>query len=275
MRVGVDVSYTPMSSPTGLTAATNAASGSLSGTYRYEVTAIDSAGGETTVASGSEVTQATGGSTPIGLYWNAVTGASGYNIYRTAAGGASGSEVYLTTVLSNYSSSSPFIDNGSITPGTASPPTTNTAYVSANSSNNDYANDNPIELNFWQNIGYDMTALDDSPANIGDVLVLTSGMQETGYSLASVSGGGVTSWTPVVVDSGDGSGNQTEMWIGTVTATGSNTITVSYDADPGTMNELTATEFSVPGVDSSTTWNVVASGSNDSSSYTTTADYRV
>ena len=137
MRVGVDVSYTPMSSPTGLTAATNAASGSLSGTYRYEVTAIDSAGGETTVASGSEVTQATGGSTSIGLYWNAVTGASGYNIYRTAAGGASGSEVYLTTVLSNYSSSSPFIDNGSITPGTASPPTTNTAYVSANSSNND------------------------------------------------------------------------------------------------------------------------------------------
>ena len=51
-RVGVDVTYNQMGVPAGLTTATNGATGSLStsSTYRYEITAIDSAGGETTPA---------------------------------------------------------------------------------------------------------------------------------------------------------------------------------------------------------------------------------
>lgn len=137
MRLGVDVTYSQMTAPSGLTAAA-AASGSGSLTngdiYYYKVTAIDSAGGETTASNEASATATSTGT--IDIYWTAVPGATAYKIYRSAANGASGSEVYLTTVLSNYSSTNPYQDNGSITAGTATPPASNTAYVSTNVSNN-------------------------------------------------------------------------------------------------------------------------------------------
>jgi hypothetical protein len=133
-RVDIDSTYAAMASPTGLTTAASAVAGSLAtGTYIYEVTAIDDAGGETTASTA--VSQATGADTSISLYWTAVPNAAGYKIYRTAVNGGAGTEVYLTTVNSNYTSVSPYIDNGSITLGTATPPGTTTAYVPTNTSN--------------------------------------------------------------------------------------------------------------------------------------------
>ncbi|HET9850236.1 MAG TPA: right-handed parallel beta-helix repeat-containing protein [Candidatus Saccharimonadales bacterium] len=130
MRISVDVIYNQMSSPGTLTL-TQSAGGSLTALakYYYEVTAIDSAGGETSTFD-ENTTTLTSGNQTIGISWTAVTGASGYRIYRSAANGVAGSEVYLTTVLS-----SSFTDNGSITAGTATPPTSSSAYTSSNKSN--------------------------------------------------------------------------------------------------------------------------------------------
>ncbi len=131
-EVAIDSTYTAMSSPTGLTVAAGTATGTLSNslTYYYQVTAVDASGGETTptAVSGGTTTPTTGS---INLYWTAVTGAYGYNIYRCS--GASCSEVYLTTVLTNYSSTNPYVDTGVLTVGSATPPSTTTAYLSTNS----------------------------------------------------------------------------------------------------------------------------------------------
>jgi len=140
MRLGVDVTYSQMAVPSGLTLGTTSG-GSLTATtaYYYKITAIDSLGGETT-ASTTQCIATTSTNETITLYWTAVTGASGYKIYRINSGSSCGTdpggEVYLTTVLSNYSSGSPYSDNGSITPGTATPSTNNSAYVSTNVSSN-------------------------------------------------------------------------------------------------------------------------------------------
>jgi hypothetical protein len=129
-RIGINNTFTAMSAPGTLTL-TVQAGGSLtaSSTYRYKVTAIDSAGGETTSSAENSASTTVPNKT-IMIDWTAITGASGYKIYRTAAGGASNSEVYLTSVTSNT-----YTDAGSLTAGTATPPVTNTAYTSANVNN--------------------------------------------------------------------------------------------------------------------------------------------
>jgi len=130
-RVGVNVAYTAMSTPTGLTINGPTAGGSLasSSTYRYKITAIDSAGGETAASTEASGTTSLSNLT-LSPSWTAVTGASGYRVYRTAANGASNSEVYLTSVLA-----SSLVDSGVVTPGSATPPASNTAYTSTNNSN--------------------------------------------------------------------------------------------------------------------------------------------
>ncbi len=70
------------------------------------------------------------------LSWTAVAGASGYKIYRSTSSGA---EVYLTTVLGVANSSGStlaYTDTGTITAGSATPPTVSTAKISSNNSNN-------------------------------------------------------------------------------------------------------------------------------------------
>jgi hypothetical protein len=131
MRVGIDNSYTLLSAPTGLAVGTATTGGSLtaSTTYYYKVTAIDSLGGQTTP---STVASGTTGTTTLTLpvTWTAVTGASGYDVYRCS--GTSCTEYYLTAVLTNS-----FTDSGQFTASTTvTPPTTNTAYLSTNNSNN-------------------------------------------------------------------------------------------------------------------------------------------
>jgi hypothetical protein len=128
-RIGIDNTYTAMTTPTGLTAAapTNGGTLTLSTTYFYKVTAIDSAGGETLPSTeASRAIAASGTLRQIPVSWTAVTGASGYKLYRSTT---TGTEVYLTTVLTNS-----FTDSGSIAAGTGTPPGTSTAYTSTNNS---------------------------------------------------------------------------------------------------------------------------------------------
>ena len=103
---------------------------STSTTYYYKVTAIDSAGGESAASSEVSATTGAGANTTqtINVSWTAVTGATGYKVYRATS---SGSEVYLVNVTTNY-----YADTGYATAGSATPPTTGTAYTSTNNSNN-------------------------------------------------------------------------------------------------------------------------------------------
>lgn len=107
-----------------------------------------------------------------------------------------------------------------------------------------------------------------SPSSVGDEIVFTTQIPTSGVTVSSISGGGVSNWTKTVVDNGNGTVNRVEMWVGTVTATGASTITVTYSAAPGS-EELTATEFTAAGVNASTTWGVASTGAQINSASTT------
>lgn len=73
--------------PTGLTSAL-ASGGSLTSgtTYFYKITALDGAGGETTVSNETSATPS-GGNLSVKLTWTAVTNSYGYNVYRSTSTG--------------------------------------------------------------------------------------------------------------------------------------------------------------------------------------------
>jgi hypothetical protein len=68
-----------------------------------------------------------------------------------------------------------------------------------------------------------------SPVTIGDVLVLAFNNNPGAGNTAvtSISGGGVSTWSLLVRIVGSGSLAGCELWMGTVTTTGSSTVTVS------------------------------------------------
>lgn len=108
---------TQLAAPVGVAVVDGGAGGALAAaTYFYEVTALDGAGGET--GPSSEVNIVNPGNHLNNLSWTAVTNATGYNVYRSTS---STTEVFLTKVTTNS-----FSDNGSITPGIATPPSINT-----------------------------------------------------------------------------------------------------------------------------------------------------
>ena len=111
-----------------------------------------------------------------------------------------------------------------------------------------------------------------SPANVGDELVLTTSIPTSGVTVSSITGGGVSSWNKVVASNGNGTVDRVEMWVGTVTAAGSSTITVNYSSAPGT-EEVTATEFTAAGVNAATNWGIDASSSQLNSTASTTVSY--
>ena len=134
-RIGIDNSYSSMGAPGSLSLAT-ATGGSLtaSTTYYYKVTAIDSAGGETTPSPENSIATTSGNRT-INITWTPVTGASGYRIYR---GISSNSETgYYSTLGTVSGSNLTFSDSGATQNNTtATPPGSNSAYISTNNSNN-------------------------------------------------------------------------------------------------------------------------------------------
>lgn len=114
-----------MAPPGGLGATPSASGGSLAtGTYYYQVIAVDGAGGTST--AGTEVSAVvTGPSGSVALTWTAQAGAATYRIYRGTTSG--GENIYYT------SSTNSFIDTGAAsTAGTVPSPTASVAKVSPN-----------------------------------------------------------------------------------------------------------------------------------------------
>lgn len=100
-----------LTAPTGLTATDGGTGGTLAaGTYFYEVTALDGAGGETTASSEASVTVAV--NHKINLAWTAVTNATGYNVYRSTT---TGTETLLSGTGLPATTNS-FVDTGATTP---------------------------------------------------------------------------------------------------------------------------------------------------------------
>lgn len=99
-----------------------------------------------------------------------------------------------------------------------------------------------------------------SPTTIGDEIVLTTQIPTSGVTITGISGGNVTTWSKIVAQNGNGTVNRVEMWAGTVTNVGSSLITVTYSSSPG-AEEVTATEFTAAGVNSSTSWGIESSAS--------------
>lgn len=114
---------THLGPPTGLMAS-GTGSGVLTGVYKYVITGLDGAGGETTVSNEVSVTLS---SQKGALSWTALANAAGgYNIYRTGAGGGSGTELFLATVAGQATTS--YTDN-SASVGPGAPPSNDTTQV--------------------------------------------------------------------------------------------------------------------------------------------------
>jgi hypothetical protein len=142
MRLGVDVTYAAMTSPT-ISAHSSANSGgtlSYNTTYYYEITAVDATGGETTPSA--QVTQATAASPATNTYtitltWAPITGAAAYHIYRSTTSGTYTGVGYYSTLGTVSGSNLTFTDtNATKNNTTASPPGSTNAYTATNVSNN-------------------------------------------------------------------------------------------------------------------------------------------
>ncbi|HLM95484.1 MAG TPA: hypothetical protein VK283_04165, partial [Acidimicrobiales bacterium] len=72
------------------------------------------------------------------------------------------------------------------------------------------------------------TTLADNPQHVGDVMVVTAEPGAATPTLASVSGGGVTTWNKGAQFAGTTEPRDVEIWYGTVTATGAATITFNW-----------------------------------------------
>ena len=107
-----------------------------------------------------------------------------------------------------------------------------------------------------------------SPSAVGDEVILTTQIPNSGVTVSSISGGGVSTWTRAAYNNGNGTVNRVELWVGTVTTVGSSTITVTYSAAPGS-EEVTATEFTAAGVNSATTWGIDTTGAQINTSSAT------
>ncbi|HSW80705.1 MAG TPA: hypothetical protein VLG47_08050, partial [Candidatus Saccharimonadales bacterium] len=124
-------------------------------------------------------------------------------------------------------------------------------------------------VNDWQNSGTSITTLADAPATQGNLLVVSTQMTNA-VSVSSISGGGVTTWTRAVTNSGSGgTTHKSEIWFGTVTTTGAGTITITYSAAAG-VNEIVANEFTATGANVNTVYGVDLSSTNNGSSATVT-----
>jgi RHS repeat-associated protein len=117
-----------------------------------------------------------------------------------------------------------------------------------------------------QSLAYGDSTLAVDPQHVGDALVLGISVNAND-PVSSVSGGGAT-WKFLARETGSLLGN-TELWLGTVTSTGSSTITVSYTTSIGsTYVGIAAQEFT-DGTGASTTWSEDTSGTLNNNSTST------
>ena len=105
-----------------------------------------------------------------------------------------------------------------------------------------------------------------SPVTSGDIEVLAVQAQpETAAAVASVSGGGVSTWSKAIAYPGSATEADIEIWWGKITSTGSSTITVTWSGSTPTYRELDAQEFSAG---SGATWSVDKTGDASNSTET-------
>lgn len=142
-----------------------------------------------------------------------------------------------------------------------------TQLVFASCSNN---NTNITEVQEWDANNTNVVTI--SPFAVGDEVVLTTQIPTSAVTVSSVSGGGITNWTKAVANTGNGTVNRVEMWVGTVSTLGSSTITVTYSAAPGAV-EVAATEFTAAGVNASTSWGIESTASQLNSTSSTTVTF--
>ena len=119
------------------------------------------------------------------------------------------------------------------------------------------------------NQGTGVSSLSVSPKTLGDALVLTVKVTSASATVSGVSGGGAN-WTKVTSYE-DASSHDLEIWLGTVTATGSATINVSYSASVSSSSvELVAQEFTA-GLGSASVWTKDTAAGQSNASSTTVA----
>jgi hypothetical protein len=127
----------------------------------------------------------------------------------------------------------------------------------------------------WDTAGSNKASLTVTPHAIGNIMVLAIEMDaaKTGnLSVASVSGGGVSNWTKVVVNNVYYTPQRQELWEGTILSTAATNITVTYSSLTATNEELVAQEFTA-GLGSNTDWTVTTTGTDDNGSASSTATY--
>ncbi len=119
------------------------------------------------------------------------------------------------------------------------------------------------------NSGDGLTSLNVSPQNLGDVLVVAAIAGNTGVSVSTVSGGGVTTWARAVQYDGVNEPRDMEIWYGKVTTTGSSSITFTWSGSiSSVLIEYNAQEFTA-GLGSSTVWSLDKTGHSENASSTT------
>ena len=124
---------------------------------------------------------------------------------------------------------------------------------------------------FVNNNATGLSSLSVSPQAVGDALVLGVKISSSSVTVSSISGGHAT-WSKLTNSVDSSQTRDVELWLGTVTSTGSASISVTYSGSVSSINtELDVQEFS-NGTGSSTTWtkDVVGASQNDTSSTTIT-----
>jgi hypothetical protein len=118
------------------------------------------------------------------------------------------------------------------------------------------------------------TTLTVSPASLGDVIVLSTETWNEVATVASVTGGGVTTWTEIssAYDT-TSTGNSESLWYGTVTSLGTSTISVNYTGgSSGSWPSASAQEFT-NGTGASTVWTVDVAGTSDNTTASTSVTF--
>jgi hypothetical protein len=103
-----------------------------------------------------------------------------------------------------------------------------------------------------------------SPQAVGDLMVMAVSL--SGATVASVSGGGVSTWQKETAVTGSQLGNDDEIWWGAVGSTGASTISVTLSGTAG-WHELEAQEYSAG---AGAVWSVDTQGSASSATSTVT-----
>lgn len=120
--------------------------------------------------------------------------------------------------------------------------------------------------------GTGTTTLSVSPTAVGDCLVLATNLTSVSLSVASVAGGGVTTWARVA-SSFVGSGSTIDMWMGIVTTAGSSTITITGSASLAAVTvRLIAQQFTST-LGASTQWALAITGAGVTNTSSTTVTF--